>query len=280
MALKSYLVNRYTALIPVYENDRLKYLTVAVESMLNQTRPFDEILLIVEGNISEEINVYLNCLKSPVKVLRIDNQKGPLGFGLPASLNFGIKNATGDFIVRLDSDDYSIPRRLEKIDAFLKKNPNVHLLSSWVDEYDEHLEVFISTRRVPQSENDIKGMGRWKNPFNGPAAVFRRDIALSLGGYPIVASNEDYCFWAEFLINGNTVSNIPESLVNMRTGRSMIPRRKSKRYRMGTVQSNAYLFSIGYFRIWHLIWHILVNSIVRRFPEKLFFILQFKFFRL
>ncbi len=273
-------MNRYSALIPIYKNDLLQYVKVAVESMLNQTRPFDEILLIVEGNVSEEINLYLNCLKTPVNVLRIDNQNGPLGFGLPASLNVGIKNAIGDFIVRLDSDDYSHPQRLEKIDTYLKKNSQVHLMSSWVDEYDENLELLISTRRVPLTDKHIKRKGRWKNPFNGPAAVFRRDTAIILGGYPIVASNEDYCFWAEFLINGYTVSNIPESLVYMRTGRSMIPRRKSKRYRMGTIQSIAYMFSIGYLRTWHLVWHLGINSIVRRFPAKLFFILQFRIFRL
>jgi glycosyltransferase involved in cell wall biosynthesis len=272
-------MNRYSALIPVYKNDSLLYLSIAVESMLNQTRPFDEILLVVEGKVNNEIEKYLTSLNNPVQVLRIENQKGPLNFGLPATLNFGIKNATGDYIVRLDSDDYSVPERLEKVDAFLNKHASVNLLSSWVDEYDEDLDVLISTRRVPLLDREIRKKGKWKNPFNGPAAVFKRETALGLGGYPIVASNEDFCFWAEFIINGNTVGNIAEPLVKMRTGRSMIPRRKSKRYRMGTIQSNAYLYSIGYFGLQHLVWHSVINSILRRLPTRVFYLFQYKVFR-
>ena len=128
-------------------------------------------------------------------------------------------------------------------------------------------------------DREIKIRGKWKNPFNGPAAVFRRDVALGLGGYPIVASNEDYCFWAEFMIKGYTVGNIVESLVKMRTGRSMIPRRKSKRYRMGTIQSNSYLYSIGFFSFHHFVWHTCVNSILRRLPTSIFYLLQYKIFR-
>lgn len=280
MALKSFFMNRYSALIPVYKYDHLPYLVVAVESMLNQTKTFDEILLIVEGNVTDEINSYLDSLEFPVEILRIDDQKGPLNFGLPATLNYGIKRATGDYIVRLDSDDFSDSKRLVKIDSYLNSNPQVDLLGSWVDEYSENFESFISTRRVPSLDKEIKRRGKWKNPFNGPAVVFRRDTALKLGGYPIVASNEDYCFWAEFIVNGCTLGNIPESLVKMRTGRSMVPRRRSKRYRMGTFQSIAYMYSIGFFSIWHLYWHLTVNSFLRRLPEKLFYILQFKLFRL
>lgn len=279
MAPKLFFMNRYSALIPVYKNDRLSYLKVAVESMLNQTKSFDEILLVVEGDVDNDIDSYLTSLADPVKVFRIKDQKGPLNFGLPATLNFGINNATGDYIVRLDSDDYSVTERLERIDVFLNKHTDLHLLSSWVEEYDEELEVLISTRKVPLSDGDIKKWGKWKNPFNGPAAVFKRNTALGLGGYPIVASNEDYCFWAEFMINGYSVGNIAEPLVKMRTGKSMIPRRKSKRYIMGTIQSNSYLFSIGYFSFHHFIWHTLVNSLFRRLPTRIFYLFQYKLFR-
>lgn len=270
---------KYSGLIPVYKNDKLEYLKVAVSSMLNQTRSFDEILVIVEGYINKDIKDYLNDLKLPVKVLFIEDQKGPLGFGLPSTLNYGIRQAAGDYIVRLDSDDYSEPNRLEVIDSVLNENLSIDLLSSYVAEYDEKMQSHISTRKVPLKEKVIKAVGRWKNPFNGPAVAFKRTTALSLGGYPIVASNEDYCFWAEFMINGFTVANIKDNLVKMRTGYSMLPRRKSKRYRMGTVQSNAYLYSIGYFKLIHLIWHTLINAIVRRMPLRIFYTIQFKLFR-
>lgn len=269
----------YTGLIPVYKNDRLDYLEAAVGSLIKQTKPLDEIILVVEGDVSNEIEGYLSGLILPISVLRINDQKGPLNFGLPASLNFGINNSKCDFILRLDSDDFSVPHRLETIDRLLLENPELDLIGSWVDEYDEELKEYISTRKVPTNGSKIFSFGRWKNPFNGPSVVFRKTVAFELGGYPVVASNEDYCFWAEFLVRGFNVRNIPESLVNMRTGLSMIPRRKSRRYRMGTIQSIAYIYSIGYFGFVHYCWHNLVNTLVRRLPEYVFFIIQFKVFR-
>ncbi len=87
--------------IPTY--NQAQYLDKAIYSAANQTvKPF-EIIVSNDASTDKTLDI-LNAIKKDIPYLKIINQKQNLG--IAGNTNACLKQATGDFIVRLDSDDY------------------------------------------------------------------------------------------------------------------------------------------------------------------------------
>ena len=85
----------YGFLIPIYKNDKPNIVYQALESVFNQTHLPNEVIVVIEGEISKSLLEVINSFKNKkinYRKLKIEKQIGPLGFGLPASLNLGIIN--------------------------------------------------------------------------------------------------------------------------------------------------------------------------------------------
>jgi len=259
-----------TILLTVYSRSNAEYLDECLKSIFEQTYLPNEVLLIQEGEITIETDLIIQKWKNNFKDLFthkiIPFQNGPMGFGLPSSLNIGIKESKFEYIIRMDTDDICDKKRVEKQLLFADNNPEIDLFGSHIIEFDEELKVETGKRIVPLSHNDIIKYSKFKNPFNGPAVVFKKDVALELGGYPIVASNEDYCFWALFIKNNKKLQNQDEYLVSMRGGDGIIDRRSSRRYRKGEIMSLKYLKAIKFFNFFEYYTHLILKTIIRNMP--------------
>jgi glycosyltransferase involved in cell wall biosynthesis len=269
----------FSALLSIYKNDKYEFVRDCIDSLINQKgAKFDEIMVIVEGQINQEILGYLIENKSGlIKYYILDDVRGPLNYGLPSCLNFGIYSCTSDYIVRIDSDDISTSNRLVEIQKFTKGNPDVALFGSQIQEFDETMFFPSKKRLVPTNHSSILSYGKFRNPFNGPSVVFNRRIAVQLGGYPQVASNEDYCFWILFMKMGYIVGNIDLVLVHMRAGSELIKRRKGKRYAKGEFQSLKYLYCMGWISFPSFFFQITFRRILRLLPLK---VLEFIYIKL
>ena len=262
--------SKASILLTVYSKSSGKFLDECFKSIYDQTHLPNEVLLIQEGEIASETHDVIEKWKLKFKDIFthkiIDFQNGPMGFGLPSSLNYGIKEAKFEYIIRMDTDDICDKTRIEKQLIFADNNPEIDLFGSHIIEFDEELKVETGRRQVPLLHNNIIKSSKFKNPFNGPAVVFKKDVALELGGYPIVASNEDYCFWALFIKKNRKLKNQDEYLVNMRGGDAIIDRRSSKRYRKGELMSLQYLRNIGFFNSYEYYAHVILKTIIRNMP--------------
>mgnify|MGYP005759480663 CR=1 FL=1 len=96
-----------------------KFLNEAINSILNQTYKNIELIIVCDGDI-DEYNRINKLYNNKIKLLYNEKNKG-----LPYSLNLAIKNATGDYIARMDSDDISLNNRIERQVEYLEKNPDV-----------------------------------------------------------------------------------------------------------------------------------------------------------
>ncbi len=259
-----------TILLTVYSRSNAEYLDECLKSIFEQTCLPNEVLLIQEGEITIETDLIIQKWKNNFKDLFthkiIPFQNGPMGFGLPSSLNIGIKESKFEYIIRMDTDDICDKKRVEKQLLFADNNPEIDLFGSHIIEFDEELKVETGRRVVPLSHNSIIKSSKFKNPFNGPAVVFKKNVALELGGYPIVASNEDYCFWALFIKNNKKLQNQDEYLVSMRGGDGIIDRRSSRRYRKGEIMSLKYLKAIKFFNSFEYYSHLILKTIIRNMP--------------
>ena len=111
--------------IPFYNAE--KYLADAIKSVLAQTYPYWELILVDDGSTDGSLQI---AKEFAVKDDRIRVISDGLNKKLPARLNQIINEAKYDYIARMDADDLIHTERLEKQINFLKNNPDFDLVST------------------------------------------------------------------------------------------------------------------------------------------------------
>ena len=109
-------MKKISVIVPVYNVE--KYLDKCLTSLIKQTYKNFEIIVINDGSIDNSLaicNKYANKYDN-VKVYDYKNA------GVAHARNVGIKKATGDYLLFVDSDDYIDEKLLENLNEFLKKN--------------------------------------------------------------------------------------------------------------------------------------------------------------
>lgn len=101
-----------SVIIPFYS--QIDWLHEAIESVLSQTYPIHEIILVNDGS-KEDMTEFL--AKYGEKIIYIFQKNA----GPAAARNNGIRRATGDYIAFEDSDDIWLPTKLEKQVTFMEK---------------------------------------------------------------------------------------------------------------------------------------------------------------
>ena len=149
---------KVSIIVPVYNTE--KYLRKCLDSLVNQTLKETEIIIIDDkspDNSGKIIMEYKNKYKEKIKVIHNKTNKG-IGY----NRNIGVKNASGKYIMFIDSDDYldrSACEKLyfkainEKLDLVLC---NFHKMLEKNDELEEIAPDFV----IPYFENTTL----YKNP--------------------------------------------------------------------------------------------------------------------
>ena len=113
----------FTVVIPVYNAE--KFLADTIQSVLDQTRPDFELLLIDDKSSDRSVAIAekFSARDSRIRLLQMSEASR----GMPGEVrNFGLKNAKGEWIAFLDSDDIWLPGKLEAIHSKAKRFPNAN----------------------------------------------------------------------------------------------------------------------------------------------------------
>jgi glycosyltransferase involved in cell wall biosynthesis len=105
-----------SVIIPVYNTER--YVAQAIESVLSQTHPSHEIVVVDDGSTDETPSI-LNSFGARIAVVR-QPQSGPA-----TALNAGIERAGGDLLAFLDADDLWPPDKLQRQCDLLSRQPEI-----------------------------------------------------------------------------------------------------------------------------------------------------------
>lgn len=215
-----------------------KYLPLMLHSILEQRyRPF-ELILVDDGStddIDGAIKPYQDS-SGDIKVIRLARN-----MGLAAALNIGMKAASGEFIARMDADDYMYEWRLRDQVLFLLEHPECDLVGSGADVFG----ATTDTWRSPFSQSDIVNTFLVGNPFLHPTIMFRRRILLEeLFIYnEHLSTEEDYELWSRLLPRLNC-ANLDKSLIRYRIHSSNNQRHPAK-LRIKELALRQFLAQIG-----------------------------------
>jgi len=167
---------RVSVLMTIYNSDL--FLKEAIDSLLCQS--FDDWELIaVENGSSDKSATILNKYKDP----RVRVFPCLKNIGRTPALRFAFKQAKGEFIAVLDSDDVAMPERIGSQVSFLELNPKILLVGTWVEYIDKSSNI-ISTLKLEPDEKKLRDCLGWMNPITHSSAMFRSSAAKEVGGYP------------------------------------------------------------------------------------------------
>lgn len=216
----------YSVLMSVYKAENPDHLNESIESIMAQTMPPQEFVLVCDGPLSNDldsvIEKYQHNFPDRMRILRLKENRG-----LGVALNEGLRVCQNEWIVRMDSDDIAFVDRCEKQIKFAKENM-LDVSSAWVKEFDNDRRV-SGLRKVPASHK-IEIYAHKRNPMNHPCVIYRKSQLVKVGGYRDIPKFEDYDLWVRMLQNGAKMGNIQEPLLYMRAGEDLYRRRAGLKY--------------------------------------------------
>lgn len=219
---------KFSVLMSVYKNDKAEYFRDALDSIINQTLPPNQIVIVKDGPLNEELNQIINDYLSRYKIIDIVESK--INIGLGNALDLGMKHCKFDIIARMDSDDISVRDRFEKQIKCFIKDKDLSIVGSNISEIDIDKGNIIGYRVVPTEHIDIVEYAKKRCPLNHVTVMFRREDVQKVGGYIDYHYNEDYYLWIRMLIGKCKFKNIDENLVKVRVGKDMYRRRGGLKY--------------------------------------------------
>lgn len=201
------VVPSLSILIPVYKT--APFLHEAMDSLLSQT--FTDYELIVLNDCSpDNAEEILDTYDDP----RIIRYMGEKNVGLANVLNVGISMARGKYIARMDSDDISLPNRLQVQMEYLERHPEIDLVSVGMQLFGAKEEVWIRE----QDPEKVKINALFHSPVLHASSVWRKDSfeRHGLRFRQEMVPAEDYDLWTRALLKGLKLVNLPEVLYKYR----------------------------------------------------------------
>ncbi len=202
--------------MPVY-NVHSTYLKDCIDSVLNQSFRDFEFLIINDGSTSiESIDLLKQYNDSRIRLIHNNHD-------FIKSLNIGILESRGKYIVRMDGDDIMLPHRLKIQYEFMEKNLEIDVCGSSM-KIIGNSSGYLETKN--NNEEIIASM-LLANPMSHPTIIMRKSSVckdnkpLYKYGY---ACAEDYKLWTDLAMKNFRFANIPEYLLCHRQSGDQITR--------------------------------------------------------
>ncbi len=214
----------YSVLMSVYSGEKAEFFRLSIDSILAQTCPTDDFIIVCDGELTQELDSVLEEYQSRyscINVLRVSKR----GTGLCA--NEGLKAAKHDIIVKMDSDDYAEKNRCELMMRLFAAHPEIDMAGAYIDEFDSDTGKHIAFKKTPVTNKEIHRYARRRNPFNNQTLCYKKYLALRVGGYSDIKRCEDYEFVVNMLMAGAIGRNIPRALVRYRVNKDNYKRRSN-----------------------------------------------------
>ena len=247
----------------IYKSDVPELVRVALDSLLQQTLLPNEIVIVGDGPVPAELEQEVSSFKFRVSKIRTtpnpsfakggdlvpEDGKESLetrsqkpativtylpqekNGGLGEAMRIAAEAAKYDYLARMDSDDICLPDRFEK--------------------------------QMKLEDAEIKRMMRGRCAVNHVTVIFKKADLMKSGNYQPFWKQEDHYLWARMMEHGCKFRNIPDVVVNVRSGKDQIARRGGLRFYKSVVRVFWYMYRHGLISFGYFLYICTVRGIVQ-----------------
>jgi glycosyltransferase involved in cell wall biosynthesis len=206
MADRSVSTGTFAVVIPLYNHER--YIGAAIDSVLHQTRPVDEIILIDDGSVDSGFQIASNHLRACTRA-RLSRQANA---GAHVAINRAIESSGCEYVAILNSDDIFIPEKIARSEAVFRAQKGIDLLIGGVEIIDESgltvssgptIDWLDRAHRFLSATGSI-GLSLLHENFAVTTSnmVFRKELWRSNAGFQALRYCHDLDFLMASLLNG------------------------------------------------------------------------------
>lgn len=222
-------LENYSVIMSIYSKVKPTDLQMSIESILNQTHKTNEFIIIKDGKLkNEQENILKKIFKNNKEIIKIIELENNVGAG-PA-YNKGLDICTNKWAAIMDSDDYADLTKFEKQMKFLKKHKDIDVLGTNAVEFINDIDNIISSRIMPETNEEIIKFSHGRCPIIQPTAVFNVESVRKAGNYQTSPLTEDYDLYIRMIMNNCQFYTLQEILYYVRTSEDFYKRRGGVKY--------------------------------------------------
>lgn len=218
---------KFSVSMCVYGGDDPQNFKTAVDSILNQTAPPDEVVLVVDGPVPEALAVAIAAYEArpDFRVIRFEENRGH-----GEARRAGLTACRNELVAIMDADDVAAPDRFRLQLSVMAADPTLAIVGGNITEFVGEEANLVGRREVPATDAEIKEYMKTRCPMNLVTVMFRKSMVEAVGGFVDWYCEEDYYLWLRMALAGMRFANVPETVVNVRVGEEMYRRRGGLRY--------------------------------------------------
>lgn len=234
----------YSVLMSVYKKDDPTWLEVAMKSMLEQTLPPYEFILVEDGPLPQTLRkVIAQKRREYPHIVRCVQLRENQGLGL--ALRRGVEECRCEWIARMDADDYAKADRVEKqMAAALSQGADI--VGSDIYEFENDISQITTLRTFPEEAEELNRFARRKTPFAHQSVLMKKSRVLAAGNYADAYLHEDYDLFLRMIADGCRGYTVKEPLVFARVNDNYYERRGGFFYLCTMLRFNCHSYRKGW----------------------------------
>lgn len=197
-----------SVVMPVYNVE--KFLREAIDSILNQTYKNIELIIIDDCSTDNSRDIIKSYSDSRIRAYFNEEN-----LQQPRTRNKALKLANGKYIAVMDSDDISLPNRIEEEVKFMESNKDIDVCGSYIKTFGGSKSRLV---RTPLSDEDFKAVSVITSPVAHSTVMLRHSSFEKFNiQYDLdYRYSQDFELWSRLIFEGAKFANIPNVLVHYR----------------------------------------------------------------
>ena len=188
------MISKFSVVIPLY--NKAAYIERAVNSVLNQRIPCDEVIVVDDGSTDNGVEKVKSIASDKIKLIQQKNQ------GVSAARNTGISACNNEYVLFLDADDIWLPNFTEEIAKLQKNFPEAGLLATAYAFKEEQKIIPARLKAVPKGigiiEDYFLSCIKADLPVTASSVAIKRSLLKKIGSFPVgMAMGEDQLTWSK-----------------------------------------------------------------------------------
>ena len=214
----------YSVLMSVYAKVAPEHFKTSVESMLDQTVPPAQFVLVCDGPLTPELDEVIEGFEDRLDVVRLAENVGP-----GCSRNRGLELCRCELVASMDSDDISLPDRFMLQERYMDEHPEVDILGGAIHEFNDE-GTLSNICRYPATMHEVLRTMYKASPLAHPTVMFRSSFFKA--GFRYSSKYhicEDVTMWYDAAAGGRVINNMTDVLLDFRRNPSVLRRRSREK---------------------------------------------------